>query len=408
MADSSLEAGHRWAIVTPDDRSGVLYIVAFLAFTYSSLTFLARCFIKWHVLGFDDAAMALAQVACLVQFSLLLVSLSAGLGKTFDLLSVDKYAAMAKAQFGTQIALYVSLGFSKIATILLIQRLFTRDMRTAWQICNVVTGCVAAWTVLASFLVSAGCSPESMAPKSPSETCPTIIARYQFVVATDAITDIILVIIPAYLCWQLHMSVIVKLQVLAVFSFRLPLIPLAGLFLKTWIRSLSTSNPGVDRTPAIIFHQCQLCVSLIAGTIPCLKSFIRSFDTGSGVKAGFGSSNEYGSNGPNSTSATKQQSYQLSTLKRSKISSSQTRSRVDEDDGNINENPLPFTSGRTNQPPLAWDRSNRAGYEWQELEPDRDSQGSRQELFIRKDTAWEVGSDTRRRSDTPGILVLPQ
>ena len=62
MTDSSLETGYRWASVTPDDQSGILYIVAFLAFTYSALTFIARGFIKWRVLGLDDAAMTLAQV----------------------------------------------------------------------------------------------------------------------------------------------------------------------------------------------------------------------------------------------------------------------------------------------------------------------------------------------------------
>ncbi|CAO2653631.1 Nn.00g030420.m01.CDS01 [Neocucurbitaria sp. VM-36] len=408
MADSSLETGYRWASITPDDHSGILYIVTFLAFTYSGLTFIARCFIKWRVLGLDDAAMLLAQIASIVQFSLLLVSLSAGLGKTFGLLSLDDYTTMASAQFGNQIALYISLGLSKIATILLTQRLFTRDMRTAWKICNVVTGCVVIWTVLAAFLVSVGCSPESMAPKTQSQTCPSIIARYQFLVVTDAITDIILVIIPAYLCWQLQMSVLIKLQVLAVFSFRLPLVALAGLFLKTWVRSLSTNNPGVDRSPAIIFHQCELCVSLMAGTIPCLKSFIRSFDTGSGVKAGFGSSNEYGSSGRTSSNALKQQSYQLSSLKRSKNSTSHTRSQLDENDGEIRVRSQPFSSGRAGQPPLAREKSNRSGYGWQQQETDRDSQGSRQELFIRKDLMWEVGSDARRGSDTPGMLSLPR
>ena len=117
------------------------------------------------------------------------------------------------------------------------------------------------------FLVSIGCSPESIAPVSPTETCPTIVTRYKIVVVTDAITDVILVVIPGYLCWQLQMSIVLKVQVLAVFAFRLPLVALSGLFLKTWIRSLSIVNPGIHRTPAIIFQQAELCVSLMAATI---------------------------------------------------------------------------------------------------------------------------------------------
>jgi hypothetical protein len=58
----TLEDGYRWARITPEDRSGILYIVTFLAFTYTSLTFLTRIFIRWRMLGLDDAAMLIAQV----------------------------------------------------------------------------------------------------------------------------------------------------------------------------------------------------------------------------------------------------------------------------------------------------------------------------------------------------------
>jgi hypothetical protein len=63
MADPAPEYGHRWTTVTANDRSGILYIVTFLNFTYSSLTFVTRCFIKWHMLGLDDAAIFLAQAS---------------------------------------------------------------------------------------------------------------------------------------------------------------------------------------------------------------------------------------------------------------------------------------------------------------------------------------------------------
>lgn len=67
---NAMEEGTRWANITPDDHSGVLYIVTFISFTYSNLTFLARLLIKWHMLGLDDLAMLLAQVliSCSVYF----------------------------------------------------------------------------------------------------------------------------------------------------------------------------------------------------------------------------------------------------------------------------------------------------------------------------------------------------
>lgn len=63
------EDGHRWANITPDDHSGTLYIVTFLGFTYTSLTFLTRVIVKWHVLGLDDVAMLVAQVCTIINFA---------------------------------------------------------------------------------------------------------------------------------------------------------------------------------------------------------------------------------------------------------------------------------------------------------------------------------------------------
>ncbi|KAH7385411.1 hypothetical protein DE146DRAFT_621468 [Phaeosphaeria sp. MPI-PUGE-AT-0046c] len=406
--------GHRWATITPDDRSGVLYIIAFLSFTYSSITFLTRCFIKRHMLGIDDAANALAQVANLVQFALLLAALSDGLAKNFDLLRNDDYARMATMQFGNQIALYVSLGFSKLSTILFIRRLFTRDMKKAWIICNSMTAIAVAWTVLAAFLVSVGCSPESLAPTMPSQTCPSIVARYEAVVITDAVTDFALVIIPSLLCWDLHMSTMLKLQVLAVFAVRLPLVALSGLFLKRWTYSLVAPNPGVRRTSALVFQQSELCWSLMAATIPCLKSFLRSFDTGSGVKATMNSSNEFGSSDHNgSGSRTGGESHELSTLDRSKAASSIKQSwRSPRDDGTVRVNLRPFTSARPSS------RLRRKKSPWPSLEAqdnvqeaDGQSQHSRKELFIRRERHYEVTSEVARAdSDVsrPGILRLPK
>lgn len=315
-----------------------------------------------------------------------------------------------QSQLGNQIALYVSLGISKLATIFLIQRLFTRDMKKVTMTCHIFTAVLVVWTVMAAMLVSVGCSPQSMAPKTAPQTCPGIDARYKFVVITDIITDMILVMIPSYLTWQLQMSIKLKLQVIAVFAFRLPLIALASMSLRAWIRSLGGENPGAHRTPAIVFQQVELCVSLLAATLPCLKSFIRSFDTGSGVKATIGSSNETGSNGRNGGIGQHHcDGYQLSPVKGRAESGSGSCSRWKVDDGSIRVNPRPFTSARSPQK-LMRHASSRGAFEPRAtMDSDRHSQGSAKGLFIRRETHWEVTSEEARRgsdANSPGLLRL--
>jgi hypothetical protein len=306
-------------------------------------------------------------------------------------------------------ALYASLGLSKIAAITLTQRLFTRDMKKSWVICTMVMILLVIWTIASTLLVSVGCSPRSLVPEAASQTCPTIVARYKVVVATDIITDVVLVAVPAYLCWQLQMTIKLKLQVVAVFAFRLPLIALTSLFLTTWIRSLSIGNPGVHRAPAIIYQQAELCMSLMAATIPCLKSFLRSFDTGSGVKATFGSSNEHGSGDrTGSNGRNQQETYQLSSLERSRPATARTTLKGD--DGTVRVNPRPFTSSRLRP---AATRKNISAVSEQQAPAGLlgSSQGTEEERFIRKETEWEITSETveelhdaRRR----GMVRMPR
>jgi hypothetical protein len=262
---------------------------------------------------------------------------------------------------------------------MLIQRLFTRDAKKFWLICNIVVGLMFVWTLLVIFMVSVGCSPRSTAPSTEAEICPGIHARYQVVAITDAITDVLLVLVPTYLVWQLQMAVSLKMQVVAVFAFRLPLIPLSFLALTSWNRSLHSNNPGVDRSTAIIYQQSELCFSLIAGTVPCLKSFIRSFDTGSGVKVGY-TSNGYGSSGNQGLS------YRMQSLNRE---GSATRSNND-DTGDVKVSSKPFVDGRTRGNSVA--NTTTVYVASKPKEEDAMSHGS-QELFIRRDVQFEVRSE---------------
>jgi hypothetical protein len=129
-----------------------------------------------------------------------------------------------------QIAIYLALGLSKTATVLIVRRLFTVDMREPRRICNVVTGIAVMWTVVSAIVVSVGCSAASVSPRSSLETCPGIRTRYLIVTITDALTDILLTVTPAYLCRRLNMKLRAKLQVLGIFALRLPLIMLSVLF----------------------------------------------------------------------------------------------------------------------------------------------------------------------------------
>jgi hypothetical protein len=134
--------------------------------------------------------------------------------------------------------------------------------------------------------------------------CPDAVIRYKIIVILDAAIEVLLVIMPIYYCWKLLTSLPIRIRVIAVFAFRLPVAAIAVVYLNTWEASLNGENPGVDCAIPIVLQQCQLLTSLMAGTIPCLKSFLRSFDTGSGAKATVGSSNKRDSGNPRTREST--------------------------------------------------------------------------------------------------------
>ena len=284
-------------------------------------------------------------------------------------------------------------------------------MKRAWVICNVVIGIIVTWAIVSAVLVSASCTKESLSPKKPSDVCHGIETRYMIIIVTDGITDLALALVPTYLCRDLQMKTTLKLEILGIFSLRLPLLMLAGLFYQTWRSSLRGENPGVERTTALIYQQSQLCVSLIAGTLPCLNSFIRSFDTGSGQKVGVGNSPDSGGYGHMSsvhhstTQSDHSESLPMSRFDR--VQSVTSRKRRHASDGAVSINRKPYiaeSSFGTNDMRGNLERMSTR-------ESNRRSQHNTQELFIRKDVYFEVKREPvpeGTNAHQPGQLHLPK
>jgi hypothetical protein len=274
--------------------------------------------------------------------------------------------------------------------------------------CMLIMLTAAIWTIAATFLVSIGCTPTSTVPKTPSRMCPKIVTRYKAIVIFDAITEILLVVVPSSLFWQLRMPATRKLQVLVIFSFRLPVVALAGLFLKNWVISVSAENPGTHRARALIYQQSELCISLMAATVPCVRGFVRSFDTGSGVKAGIGtSSNDRGSSHArtNRSILKHRETYEMAPPNWNKSVEPHNGSRTFVD----------ITAGShrriaSSQSEASLTRSEIPS-ESHGLEHGRQSQDGGGELIIHREMHWEVTNERARKGhslDNPGMLRLPK
>lgn len=92
-------------------------------------------------------------------------------------------------------------------------------------------------------------------------------------------TELLLVVIPCLLLVDVQIKRDAKLLVMAVFAVRLPDIIFSALNLNSLNFDYSRSNDvGLALVYPLIWTQTELLWSIIAASVPCLKTFMRPFD----------------------------------------------------------------------------------------------------------------------------------
>lgn len=107
--------------------------------------------------------------------------------------------------------------------------------------------------------------------------------RWSVITALDISTEILTWLLIVRISWSVNMSLNHKLQVVIAFSFRLPLIALSAIHMTYLNRYPASSEPQFAIIDSLIYQQIMLVWSLIATTVPNMKSFLKSFSMGLGV-----------------------------------------------------------------------------------------------------------------------------
>ena len=80
-----------------------------------------------------------------------------------------------QAIFAGRLPFVIALYSAKCSVIILIRRVFTRDMKKIWWTCNIAIYVVVAWGLLAIITISARCSPDSVLEKDRFAKCPNYV-----------------------------------------------------------------------------------------------------------------------------------------------------------------------------------------------------------------------------------------
>lgn len=277
-----------FAAVTSTDRAGLLWVASILSLLFCFVTLAVRYHIKKRTFGKDDWFIVAATVFATAQYIALFIGMDDyGLGKSSKLLSEDEAISAGRSVFASNCLFVIGLALSKCSVVFFMKRLFTRDFRVAWMICNILLATIAVWVVASILILVIGCGPSS---KLLGDRCPGQILRWGIVAALDSVLEFVIMILAVVLVWPLQMSFEIKLTVVFAFFFRIFVVVFALMHIARIAHYSKSSDPGLAVIGNLIWQQVELGYSLISATIPTLRSFIRGYEKAMGWEASYSKS----------------------------------------------------------------------------------------------------------------------
>ncbi|KAK5123181.1 hypothetical protein LTR85_003379 [Meristemomyces frigidus] len=280
-ATSKAEWSHR---ISPDDHGPYVTITACLMLTAMMLFFGIRMAIRWpwtKLIGLDDVTTIIASIIGICQSVCVFEAVHYGVGRHAAEVSSDNVIAAEKAIYASDLLFIVAVALSKLAVALLILRLTSSKahVRTA----HIMTGLTAAWGTVGLLAIAIryrSLQPWDMQyPNNAAEVARAWIG----VGAVGILLDLMLIVFPVFLVYDLQMPLASKLTVIIGFAFRLP----ASVI--TILRLVAIDNVLIEQHAEditwnamvpVIYQQIELHYTIIAATIPCMRLFLKNFNTG--------------------------------------------------------------------------------------------------------------------------------
>ncbi|EHY58391.1 hypothetical protein HRR83_007243 [Exophiala dermatitidis] len=381
---ATVSGENRFSQITPDDHAGSVWIAALLCLVYSVLTLFLRGHLRKKMYGPDDY---LALVATLLQVGeviAVIVGLQHGLGRTQDLILASELKQASRAALTGFIFFILAAAAAKASTLCLMMRLFNltgprsqnepRSRVLYWTSVGFLGG-IGLWGLMSIVALSADCHAATFI-RGDQGRCSRQFLRWQLITAFDVATECVLVLLSIFIVWPVQMAFYMKSQVVLAFAFRLPVAALSIVHLKFISEYAGSSNPGVAMATVLVIQQVQLCWTLIAATVPNLKSFVKSFSSGFGIQLDPDSTRAYSSGryaGSNQ--------YEMGSVNANAGSKSRSANRSYNDVETQTHMPHQEPDDSTDSKPTTRDQASI------------DSAGS-QDHIIRKDVQWNIHYET--------------
>lgn len=193
---------------------------------------------------------------------------------------------------------------AKASVAALMLRLFPRDISVTqrpWIVCHVTILLTLLWAIGSIVGITLSCSPSDFVRGSEPHQCNNRLTVWRIIATFDMFIEVLLLLLPVAFIWPIQLKRHIKLQVAIAFGSRMPIIAFAAMHLHYVSQYASSTNVSKAIIPALICQQFELLWSLLSATVPTLKAFMKSFNSGFGmeidVDTRYGYKSRHGNNG---------------------------------------------------------------------------------------------------------------
>ncbi|PYH34491.1 uncharacterized protein BO87DRAFT_48689 [Aspergillus neoniger CBS 115656] len=260
-----------------------IIITGALGLVVSLVSFFIKLYVRLALhppFAFDDYLLLGATIVATVQAALLFNAVSHGFGTSIHLLEQDQVDQIQTLITVSDILYLITVYISKCCVCGIYLRLTPQKWHNRASIATLAL--CTAWVIPAVFIIAVNC--ELNRPwKGSGGQCVNLSKRWQFIVALDIATELIIFGLAVFLLWGLFMPLKRKLTIGFAFMFRLPLIIFSVFHIYTILLLVHSPDPTLAVVTPIIWAQVELNYALVACSIFCLRPFMAAVSTNYGT-----------------------------------------------------------------------------------------------------------------------------
>ncbi|KAL2809704.1 hypothetical protein BJX63DRAFT_434984 [Aspergillus granulosus] len=270
--------------VVDDQHHGAWIIITVaLCLVLSIVSFLIRLYVRLALnppFSGDDWVSLGATVIAIIQASLVFGACAEGLGTTIALLVERQVHNIQKLLVVSDILYLITLYTTKCCVVGIYLRLTPQKLHNFLSRGTLVL--CTLWVIPAILILTINCGFNGPW-RGPEGQCTNQVARWQFIVALDIATEIIIFGLAVLLLAGLQMPLKRKITIASAFFFRLPMMVFAVLHINYLQRNINSNDPTFDSVVSIIWAQVELHFSLVACSVFCLRPFMAAVSTNYGT-----------------------------------------------------------------------------------------------------------------------------